>query len=156
MIGDHEWRVLIRMPFSAQLAHHSAGSKKSFDRGGSERNHYPWLDNGDLFLEIGEAGLHFRRGWGAIPGAAARHIGPTLEDIRDVNVRALESHRCNYLCEKLASFPNKGFAARIFIRSWCFANEHQIGLGIADTKNRLRAGASEMRTFETRGDACAD
>jgi len=82
-----------------------------------------------------------------------RGVGPAFQDVCDVNVLARETHRGDDFCQKLAGSPYERLALRVFVRSGRFADEHQVGIRIANSKNRLPSRACEMRTFQTNTDS---
>jgi hypothetical protein len=53
----------------------------------------------------------------------------------------------------LTGAANKRFTLRIFIRAGSFSDKHDVGVGIADSENRLRSRAGEVRTLRANTDA---
>src|SRR5215831_12748481 len=144
------------MPAAAQLAHCAAHSKQAFDSDRTERNQYSWLNNFDLFREIGAAGLHFNRRRRPVPKTARGCVRPAFEDVRDVNVFSHEIHRLNNSRQQLSGASHEWFALLIFVHTGRFTDEHQIGVGISYAEYCLRARASEMLTFRARTDPFAN
>ncbi len=60
-----------------------------------------------------------------------------LYNVTDVNVLPLQTHRFNHLREQLARATYVGQTLCIFIRSWPFANKHELRFRIAVTKHNL-------------------
>src|SRR5438094_10186379 len=75
VIRNHEWGVVIGMPFATQLAHHAARAEQTFHRRCAQRDHYARLNDFDLLNEIADAGLHFLWRRRTISGRALRHVG---------------------------------------------------------------------------------
>ena len=156
MIGNDERRVLVGMPRSAQCPHRAPKSKQPFHSGSAESHQDPRLNNVDLLGQVGKTGLHFVRGWRPISARGAGRVRPALQNVCDINMFATETHRGNDSREKLASSADKWFSLRIFVRPGRFADEHQLGVGIANTENRLLPGGRQMRAPRAIGDAFPD
>lgn len=156
MICDHQGRPVVGMPSPAQVAHSSARAKKAFNGHGAQRHHDLRLNNVDLFNKIWAAGLHFEGSWRPISKRTARHIGPAFKDVRDVNVRAREPHCLNNSGEQLTCTTDKRLSLRVLIRPGRFADKHQVGGGVADSKNGLRSRAGEVRASRANTDAFAE
>jgi hypothetical protein len=106
-----------------------------------------------LLGEIGKTGLHLGRCRWTISGAAARHIRPALEDVRDVNVGAGEPHCRNNFREKLSGPADERFAPRVFIGPGRFPDEHHFRVGIANAEDCLGPRRGQMRALHANGDA---
>ncbi len=83
-----------------------------------------------------------------------RHVRSAFKNVGDVNLFPRESHCLDNFGEQLARATDERFALGVFIRARRFADEHDLSIGIADTKNGLRARAREVWTFDASRDAC--
>src|SRR5207244_8919905 len=99
------------------------------------------------------ARLHFSRRRRPISKTARRCVRPAFEDVRDINIFSREIHRLNNSCQQLSGASDEWFALLIFVRTGCFTDEHQIGVGISYSEYCLRAAAGKMLTFRARADA---
>jgi hypothetical protein len=82
-----------------------------------------------------------------LPETPGRHVGPALEDVRNVDLVSAETHRLDDLGEELAGASDKWLSLLVFIFSWRLTHEHQLSLGIAHAKDDLGAGFHEIGTL---------
>src|SRR5262249_12733251 len=73
-------------------------------------------------------------GWGA------------FQEIGYVDSFPPNSHCRDHVVEELSSATDKWFALLIFVRSWAFANEHDVGSWIAHAEDDLLASLFVQRT----------
>ena len=147
MIRDHQRRAVVGMPSAAQIPHRSSRAKQALNRYRTQRHDHLRLNNVDLFDEIWTAGLHLQRRRRPISKRSGRRVRPAFQDVRDVNVGPREAHRLDNFREQLTGASHERLALRVLIRARRFADEHQVGIGIADAENSLCSRAGEMRTF---------
>src|SRR5215469_5077489 len=100
---------------------------------GTERHDGLRLDGADLPHEKRDAGVAFV----FFRGAILR--GPAFHDIRYVHVFAAQAHGCNHIVQQLTGAADERQPLRVFIGTRAFANEHQLGLRIARTKDEIGA-----------------
>ena len=99
----------------------------------AERDDHLRLDDVDLPEEERLAGLDFVRLGIPVLGRAA------LDDVGDVDVLALERDGFDDLRQELPRAADERKALLIFVASRSFADEHQVGFGVADAEHDLRA-----------------
>ena len=133
------------MPSPAQPAHGLFRAEQPRHRRRAEGDQRAGLDDVDLLAQVGQARCHFRRLGLAVAGLARRHVGAAFEDVADVHVVAGEAHRADDFGEQLSGFADERLALQILVLARRFADEHQLGLGIADAEDDLRARLHEMR-----------
>lgn len=146
MVRDHDRDPLEFEPAAAEVAHGGCVAEKSLNGGRPERDDGFRLNDGDLFFQPRQACLHLVEFRLAVAALAGGHVGTAFENVRDVNVRALESHRLDHLREELTRAANKRLTLLVFIGSGGFPDEHEIGIRIAHAEDDLRAGFDKMRT----------
>src|SRR5689334_839961 len=95
MKRGHQRNAAIRFPVSPQSSDPFGLAEKSFDRGCAERNQSFRLDEVDLRVQVGNAGLHFLERRLAIAGGLPGRIRPALQNVPDVNGLAGQPHRLN-------------------------------------------------------------
>src|SRR5215469_5156556 len=100
---------------------------------GTERHDGLRLDGADLPHEKRDAGVAFV----FFRGAILR--GPAFHDIRYVHVFAAQAHGCNHIVQQLTGAADERQPLRVFIGTRAFADEHQLGLRIARTKDEIGA-----------------
>src|SRR5215467_4606608 len=98
----------------------------------TERDDDLRLDDVDLLEEKRLAFLDFVRLGVAVLGRTA------LDDVRDVDVLALQIDGLDDFRQELAGAPDKRDALDVLVRSRRLADEHQVCVRIADAENDLR------------------
>lgn len=153
MIGDQERSFLIGMPCAAKFAHGAAEAEQTFNGGCTQRHEHFWLNDFDLLCQIRQAGLHLLRSGGAITAGRAWRVGPALQDVGDINRIAAEAHGCDDFGQQLPRPPYEWFTLCVLVHARRFADKHQIGIRMANSKNGLPARACEMRAFQADADS---
>lgn len=120
----------------AEQAFHGGGAESDNDYGGDDR---------DLGAKIGKACFHFVACGFSVSARFGGHIGPTFQNIRDVDLFAGEFHGGEHFGEKFSGETDEGFTLFVLIGTWSFPDEHESGFRIANTENDLRAGFGQMR-----------
>ena len=69
--------------------------------------------------------------------------GPALENVRDVDVAALEADPREQLVEQLPGLADEREALLVLVEAGRLADEHQVGVGVADAEDDLRAALGE-------------
>lgn len=146
MVGDHDRDALEFEPASAEVAHRGGIAEEALNGGRAKSDDGFRLNDGDLLFKPREACLHLVEFWFAVATFAGRHVGAAFENVRDVDVGALKSHRLDHLREELTRAPDKRLTLLVFIGSGRFSDEHEIGIWIAHSEDNLRAGFDEMWT----------
>jgi hypothetical protein len=72
-------------------------------------------------------------------------VRTTFQNVRYVDAVPGKTHGLDDPGEQLAGSPDERLSLGVFIGPWGFADEHQVGIRIADAENRLGAGTGEMR-----------
>jgi hypothetical protein len=76
-----------------------------------------------------------------------------LDDVRDVDVIPLQIDRFDDLGQKLPGPPDKWNPLQVFVGAWRFADEHQIGIRVADAEHdllpaeRMKLAARAVRPY---------
>ena len=133
MIGDRELGAAEVVPASAKLRHRRRSRPAESWRPPRPARHNLRLNDFDLPHQKGRAGfalVAFRR-------AIARRTA--LNDVRDVDLFAAQAHGLDHVVEQLPGAAHERLALLIFVRARRFADEHQVGLRIADSENNLLA-----------------
>ena len=120
------------------------GAEQAFHGGGAESDNDHGGDDRDLGAKIGKAGFHFVACGFSVSAGFGGHIGPTFQNIRDVDLFAAEFHSGEHFGEKLSGESDERFTLFILIGTGSFPDEHEAGLRIANTENDLRAGFGQM------------
>src|SRR5262245_23550390 len=97
----------------------------------SQRDNHPRLDDIDLLKQKRFARLDFVR----LRIAVARR--PALDDVRDVHVVALQANRLDDSRQQLTGPADERNALDVLVRAWSLADEHQVGVGIANAEHNL-------------------
>src|SRR5205807_8581200 len=100
---------------------------------GAKRDDCFGTNNFNLPHEKWRAGLTLITLWRSIARRAA------LDDIGDVDFFAAQAHGFDHIGQQLPGAADERLALFIFISARSFANEHQIGSGIAYAENNLLA-----------------
>ena len=112
-------------------------AREQLGREVAERRHDLRLDQLDLAEEVALAGLDLVRSRVAV----ARR--PALEHVGDVDVTALEPDPGEQLVEQLAGLADERVALLVLVEAGRLADEHQVGLRVADAEDDLRAALRE-------------
>jgi hypothetical protein len=62
-----------------------------------------------------------------------------FENVRDINVLALDVNRVKETVEKLTRATDEGSTRKILLLTGCFADEHKVGLSVARAENTIRS-----------------
>ena len=135
-------------PASARFAHRGCRSKQALQRRRAESYHHTGLDEFDLLLEPGQTRAHFLGRRFTVAGGAEGHVRTALEDVCNIDILALETHRLDDLGEKLASTTHKRFAQGILVCPRSLPHKQELGVGIANAEDDLGPGPDEMGTFD--------
>ena len=138
MIGGHQFCAAEIEPLAAEFRDALGGLQQGlrgaaakgadhFGFDGVNLAHQEWGAGGD-FVFFGEA--IFR-------GATFYYVG-------DVDVFALQAHGFDHVGEKFSGTADERFAAQIFVTARAFADEHQVGVGIASAEDDLGAAFVEL------------
>ena len=103
----------------------------------AERRDHARLDQLDLPEEIRLAGLDLVGHRVAVPGRAA------LDDVRHVDVGALEPDAGEQLVEELPGLADEREALLVLVEAGRLADEHEVGVRVADAEHDLRAALGE-------------
>jgi len=120
-------------------------AEKSLYRGGAECDDDGGGDNGHLGPKVGQAGVHLGSGRFAVATGVGGHVGAALQDVGDVDLFAGEFHGRDHFGEEFAGEADERLALFVLLGSGSFADEHQLGFGIAHAENDLSSGFGEMR-----------
>lgn len=106
--------------------------------GGTGEEDVVGLDEGDLGIEVGAAGGHFR-------GVGFSVLGwPAFDSIADIDIdSAVDANGGKDLGEELAGSPDEGDALFVFLLAGAFADEEELGLGITVGEDGVGARAVE-------------
>src|SRR5439155_17297899 len=97
----------------------------------AERRDELWLDELDLFEEMGLAGLDLIRHGVTVPGR------PALDHVGDVDVLAGHADPAQELVEQLSRLADEREALLVLVEARRLADEHQVGLRVADPEDDL-------------------
>jgi hypothetical protein len=125
VIGGHQFSAAKFEPLAAELRDAAVRRENGLRGGASEADDYFWRDGINLAQEEWRTLLDFVSFRRAIFRRAA------FDDVADVNVLALQAHRFNHLRQKFSSAANEGKALHVFIVAGAFADENELGFGIA-------------------------
>ena len=78
----------------------------------------------------------------------------TLEDVREVDVVAIEADAREQSLEQLARLPCERRSALVFLEAGRLADEHQVGIGIAEAEDDTVAGLGQAATHTAGGFGC--
>lgn len=151
MEGWHEGDALAGEPLAADLGHGLAAvlGEEAGERGFAQGDDDFGADDGDLLAEEGQAGFHFV-GFGlAVAGGAA------LDDISDPDLFAPELHGLDDLGQEFARAADEGAALDILVGAGAFADEHELGHGVAFAGDDVGAAVAEA-AFLAGGNAAGD
>ena len=118
---------------AAQFGHRCVHGEQVLRGDGAESDDNFGLDDGDLAHEKRGAGFSLIAFWRAIAGRAAFH------DVGDVDILAADAHGFDHVVEQLSGATDEGLALCVFVGSGAFADEHQVGVRIADAEDNLLA-----------------
>src|SRR5206468_644009 len=76
---------------------------------------------------------HFVRSRFAISGRA------TFNDVQDKDLLALQSHPRDHLVQQITGAADERAALEVFVFAGAFADEHNLGVGIAFAEDRVRS-----------------
>src|SRR6476619_443761 len=99
-----------KMPSSPHLIHRFFLSEQAPHCGSTQSDHDFWLDDLNLLPQIRQASFHFRRSWLTVSRCSWRHIRPAFQDIGDIDIRTLVTHRLNDFGQEFTGSPNKRFS----------------------------------------------
>jgi hypothetical protein len=95
------------------------------------------LDQVDLRAQVVMAGLD-------LPGLGVTVArGAAFQDVRDEHIAALEPDLVEQLVEQLSGLSDERQPHPILVGPGRFANEHQVGVGVAGAEHDRRAGLVE-------------
>lgn len=147
MEGDHQ---LMRLPEGVEGAAHGVQRRLLVESEQGGAGHLPHAEDElrvhqlDLLVQIGEAAA-------ALLGQGVAVVRRTmLEDVRDVDIFTAEFDRFEDVGEELARLAHEGLALEVLVLAGGLANEHEIGIGVSDAENEVRArqvGAKLLRRF---------
>ena len=78
------------------------------------------------------------------PEFPARGRIEVLDDVRDIDVRAVYSRLCESHIEQFPGWSDKGVAFEIFAIAGLLAHQHYFGAGVALAENRLRGALPDV------------
>ena len=133
VIGGDQFRAAKIKPLAAKSRDALIGGEQRLSRTCAEAANHFWLDGGKLAQQERGADADFVLVGQAIFGRAAFH------HVADVNILAAERHRFDHLGEKFSRAAYKRLALHVFIVAGAFADENQLGFGIANAEYELRA-----------------
>ena len=133
MIRDRQLGAAKVVPLAAQLRHGSVDGQQSLGRDCTQGHNRRRLDDFDLAHQEWRTGFAFVALWRSIAWRTA------LDDIRDIDLLALQSHGLDHVVEKLPSASHERFALQVFVGSGGLANEHQVRRRISHAKDNLLA-----------------
>jgi len=148
MVGGHDGDAAPGLPLAAEPGDADGFAEESFDGGGAEGDEDFGADQIDLFLQVGDAGGHFRGGGLAVASGLPGGVGAALEDVGDVDGVAGEAGRDDDFGEELAGGANKRFAHAVFVRAGGLADEHEAGIDVTDAKDDIFAGVGEVGALD--------
>src|SRR6266850_7802664 len=138
----HEFDAVITVPVAAHLGNRNLALKQRLHGELAESDDDLGTNEIDLFSEKRLAGGDFIRFRIAI------FRWPAFDDVRDVNVVALEPHTFgDDVGQKLAGASDKGLALKIFVAPRSLADKHQLSVGIAHAKNQVGPPRAELTTL---------
>lgn len=138
MVGGDQGRPLEGEPLSADPGDAALRVEEALRREVAEGDDDPGPDELELLLEERPAGLGLLRLRVPIPR------GPALERVADVHVRALQAELLLHeLREELTGRTDEGLALLVLVVAGGLADEHDVGLGIADPEDRLGPDLAE-------------
>jgi hypothetical protein len=82
-----------------------------------------------------------------LPDDCPGGVRAALENIGDEHRLARQTHRLDDTGEELTGLADERFALHIFVRARGFTHEEQLGIGIPDAEDDLRAGFDEGLAF---------
>lgn len=98
------------------------GVEQPLEGGAAEGDEEARFDGGYLGYEIGMAGVNF----GGEGGAVAR--GAALDEVGNEDPLALEAGVKKKFVQELARGANEGSGLEVFLLSWAFTDEHDLGI----------------------------
>ncbi len=125
MVGDRQTRAAEIEPASAQPGHGLVQAEQAARRHRAQRDNRLRLDHGDLAQQERRAGFDLL----ALRRAVSRRAA--LHDVRDIHLLALQAHGLDHLVEQLPGASDERTPLLVFVRARAFADEHQLGVGIA-------------------------
>ena len=114
---------------SAQAGQRGFSAQQIGGGGGAECDDHFRVHDVDLPPEKLHAGVGFYR----LRRAVLRRTA--FDDVRDVNLLALEAHGVDHVVEELAGAAHEGQPLRVFIGSRALAYEHEAGVGVSVAKD---------------------
>ena len=146
MIGRHEADPVVVEPLSADIGNRECLFGQALEREAPEGDDDSRLDDFNLAANVRTACVELVLLGIAILGRPAFH------HISDVDVVACQMHRFDDVGEKLPRPPDERFALDVFVAARRLADEHQIGVGIADAENNLRSAPRQSAFFASHYD----
>ena len=125
VIGGQQARAAIFEPFATEAGDAAIGVEQHLSGGGAEADDYFGADGVELADQEWRAGGDFVALGEAIFGRAA------FDYVADVDVFALQAHGFDHLRKKLARAADERKALNVFVVAGAFADEDQLGFGIA-------------------------
>src|SRR5438046_2114142 len=139
MEGRHELDAVVVVPAPAELRDRRLRPEQRLDRELAERHDHLGGDQLELTEEEGLAARHLVR----LGVAVLRR--PALDDVRDVDVVALEPHALgDDLGQELAGAPDEGLALQVLVAARRLAHEHEARARVADAEHEVRAVRGEL------------
>ena len=137
MIGNDQIGATAWMHASAQRSQRRFEPKQVQRRGSAQGNQYLGTNHIDLLKQEGRASVSLLR----LGNAILR--GPAFDDIRDINLFALQTHGGNHVVEQLAGAADEWKSLGIFVGAWPLAHKHQSSVRITIAKNDLVAASGK-------------
>ncbi len=130
----HHGHAAELLPLPAQPRDAGGGSEQQLRRGRPQGDDDTRPDRLDLPEQERRAGRDLVR----LRVAILRR--PALDDVGDVDLLALETDRADHLVELLPGAADERLALRVLVGARPLADEHQVGVRIADTEHDALAG----------------
>jgi hypothetical protein len=92
--------------------------------------------------------LHFCGRGLAVAGRLAGRVGPAFQNVRDVNIAALQAHGLDNFREQLPGSAHERLALPVFVRARRFADEHELRVNVADAEHDVFARGCKVRAFD--------
>ena len=138
MIGGHQFCAAEIEPLAAEFGDALGGLQQGLRGAAAKRADHFGFDGVNLaHQEWGAGGDFVFFGKAIFRGATFYYVG-------DVDVFALQAHGFDHVGEKFSGTADERFAAEIFVTARAFADEHQVGVGIASAEDDLGAAFVEL------------
>jgi hypothetical protein len=144
MVSHHQRYPVKIVLTSAHLAHRIIAAKKILRRNFANGQNNFRLHKRDLALQIGPTSRSLNRFGVSIVGWS------TFEDIRNKYGIPALTDRSQHLVQHFSSTTHEWFTATVFLGSRRFADNHPVGILIADTKDSLSTAVCQLAALAIR------